>query len=84
MEAQHGLELYFNCALSPDLSPIENCWQTLKQYVKKYPHWDHATTENLFREGWASVSQEFINERVHSMPKRLQGVVDGEDEITDF
>jgi transposase len=59
----HGLEYYFNCASSPDLSPIENCWQPAKQHLRKFPHWDDATTIELIREGWDRVSQEFINKR---------------------
>ena len=35
---EHGLRFYFNCAGSPDLAPIENCWQTPKQTLKKIPH----------------------------------------------
>ena len=49
---KHGLDYYFNCASSPDLSPIENCWQPPKQYLKKYPHWDEFETRELAYEGW--------------------------------
>ena len=69
---QNGLESYFNCAQSPDLSVVENCWAIPKMYTRKYPHWDDATLENLIREGWAQVSQEFINKRVQEMPDRLR------------
>lgn len=27
---KNGLESYFNCHNSPDLAPIENCWQPVK------------------------------------------------------
>ena len=79
---KHQLEHYFNCASSPDLSPIEKCWLPIKQHVRKYPHWDDASLEALIREGWASVSQEFINERVLDMPRRLQEVIDAEGAMT--
>ena len=61
---EHGLEHYFNCPSSPDLSPIENCWQPVKQELYKYPHWDDETTKGLIYEGWSHVSQGFINEKV--------------------
>jgi hypothetical protein len=48
---QHGVLHYFNCASSPDLDPIENCWQAPKQTLKKYPHWDDGTTRELIVEG---------------------------------
>ena len=35
---KNRLEHYFNRASSPDLSPIENCWQPVKQELYKYPH----------------------------------------------
>ncbi|KAK4129395.1 hypothetical protein N657DRAFT_660760 [Parathielavia appendiculata] len=37
---QNGLESFFNCAQSPNFSPIEKAWQGPKQYVKKRPCWD--------------------------------------------
>ena len=72
---QNRLQYYFNCHSSPDLSPIENCWQAPKQYIKKYPHWDDATTKILIYEGWNSVSQKGINEHIHSMPQRLRDCI---------
>lgn len=68
---ENGLKSYFNCAQSPDLSLIENCWAIPKMYTQKYPHWDDNTLKELTKEGWAQVSQEFINSRVDKMPKRL-------------
>ena len=43
----NGLEFYFNCHSSPDLAPIENCWQPVKQHLHKYPHWDDNTTKEF-------------------------------------
>lgn len=60
----NGLESYFNCERFPDLSVVENCWAIPKIYTCKFSHWDDATLENLIRERWAQVSQEFINKSV--------------------
>ncbi len=35
---QHGLNVYKNCASSPNLALIESCWQPVKQRLRKYPH----------------------------------------------
>ena len=81
---KNELNHYFNCASSPDLSPIENCWQPVKQHLRKYSHWDDATTKKLFYEGWSHVSQRFVNEQVVTMPKRLQAVIDDEGRMTGY
>ena len=80
----NNLNHYFNCSASPDLSPIENCWQPPKQYLHKYPHWDDSTTKGLIYEGWAQVSQEFINCHIISMPQRLRDVIAQEGRNTDW
>ncbi|KAK4121032.1 hypothetical protein N657DRAFT_658058 [Parathielavia appendiculata] len=37
---QHnGLRYLFNTHGSPDLSPIENAWNAVKQYIAKFPTW---------------------------------------------
>jgi hypothetical protein len=35
---ENKLEYYFNCAQSPDLSPIENCWQPVKSHTRTFAH----------------------------------------------
>ena len=57
---EHGLKSYFNCASSPELAPIENCWQPLRAHMRKYPHWDDKTTRDLITKGWAGVSQHLL------------------------
>ncbi len=81
-KAENKLEYFFNFASSPDLSPIENCWQPPKQHLKKYPHWDDHTIKKLILEGWGLVSQNFINGKCRSMPQRLRDVIAGEGKMT--
>ncbi len=69
------LKSYFNCAQSPDLAPIENMWQPTKQELRKYPHWDEHSTKELVVEAWDNVTMEFINKHMHSIPLRLQQVI---------
>ena len=54
----------------------------MKQYIRKYSHWDVETTKNLTVEGWDSVKQRYINAQVDSMPKRLRDVIDADGAIT--
>lgn len=65
-------------------APITNCWQPVKQHVRKYPHWDDETLEELIREGWARVSQKFIREHVCSMPERFEAVIAAEGAMTGY
>ena len=81
---EHGLQHYFNCASSPDLAPIENCWLPPKQWVRQWPHWDDKATRELIMEGWSRVSQQYINEQVLSMPERLQAVVQNGGKMTGY
>ncbi len=80
----HALKSYLNCASSPDLAPIENCWRPLKAHMRKYPHWDDFTTRELVTEGWAGVSQKFINKLIISMPDRLKAVIKAEGKMTGY
>lgn len=81
---KHGLESYFNCASSPDLLLKENCWAIPKQHLRKYSHWDNATTAKLIVEGWSNVNQLFINEKVASIPDRLKAVIEGDGQMTGY
>ena len=77
----HGLEHFFNCPSSPDLSIIDNCWQPPKQHIQ---HWDDHTMKGLIYEGWATVSQTSINEKVASMPERLRSVLQNDGHMTGY
>ncbi|KAF1817697.1 uncharacterized protein K489DRAFT_328943 [Dissoconium aciculare CBS 342.82] len=71
-----GLTWFFNCAGSPELASIENCWQPLKHYVKKH---SRRTTADLFElavEAWQALSQDSINAWIDSMPERLRAVIE--------
>lgn len=81
---RNGIECYFNCALSPDLSPIENGWFPVKNQVRKAPHWDAETTIELAREGWANIKQETINKWIDSIPDRLKQVIRGAGKLTAY
>ena len=81
---QNGLNHYFNCPNSPDLAPIENCWQPMKQLLRRIPHWDDRTTKSIAQEGWNGISQDFINTKIASIPDRLRAVIEGGGAITGY
>lgn len=78
-KAENQLKAYFNCASSPDLSPIENCWQPTKQELYKHIHWDVQIIKDLIQKAWdQKVHQDFINSRTRSVPLRLKQVIETE------
>ncbi|KAI5805098.1 hypothetical protein EDC01DRAFT_642001 [Geopyxis carbonaria] len=81
---ENNLKSYFTCHNSPDLSPVESCWQGLgpNTQVKKVGHFDSETTRELVCEGWAAVSQEHINKQVESMPQRFRDCIERDGNLT--
>lgn len=80
----NALEFYFDCHLSPDLAPIENIRQPVKQHLHKYLYWDDNTPKELIYEGCTYASRYFINEKVASMRERLDAVIAGEGKMTGY
>ena len=77
----HGLKHYFNCPGSPDLSPIENFWRAVKQYIRANLRIG-ANIMDLAVEGWRRLSKVKINEYVDSMVRRMLKVLEGEGRMT--
>lgn len=61
---------------SPDLNPIEHCWDILKRKVgaKKARNTDELKT--ALEEAWGEISPGETKNLVSSMPRRLQAVID--------
>jgi hypothetical protein len=57
----------------------------MKQYVRKFNHWEKDETQQLAKEGWYErLDQEWINKRILSMPERLQAVIDAGGKMTGY
>lgn len=64
-------------AQSPDLNPIENLWSILKKRLGKYKRAPENMDE-LWRRvqfEWGQIPDNFIQNLVESMPKRMKGVI---------
>ena len=80
---KHGLQYYINAPKSPDLAPIENCWQPVKQYLPKADYWNVESTLVVVRKGWRDyVKQQSIDKWVMEMQNRLHDVLDRKGQIT--
>jgi len=65
---------------SPDLNPIENLWNWMKDYLERtYGTSLHVSYDELRRrvqEAWEAIPNEILMAEVESMPRRMQAVID--------
>lgn len=72
---EHGLKHFFNTPNSPDLSPIENCWRYVKQFISANTSITGSRLLELILAGWERIPQVKINAMVDSMVVRMQDVI---------
>lgn len=62
---------------SPDLNPIEHCWDALGHTVhqRDVQPTNLAELEEALMQEWAALSQRYINKLVESLPRRIQAVI---------
>ena len=75
---------YANCRASPDFAIIEDTWQYPKQYVRKRPHSDDDIVDELVREAWDQIPQDWINRLVDSIPQRLQDCIQSKGQLVEI
>ncbi|KAH6641140.1 hypothetical protein F5144DRAFT_123971 [Chaetomium tenue] len=80
----HRLNYFFNTPGSPDLSPMDNTWNAITQYLVKFTVKTEEELRNLMIEAWKARSQDWINSTVDSMAQRMQDVVQGEGRMTGY
>ena len=68
---------------SPDLNPIENLWNNLKDKVaQRQPSSTQALIQAI-KEVWVKeISREYCENLVYSMPRRIQAVIENKGGIT--
>jgi hypothetical protein len=77
---ERGINVIFWPAYSPDLNPIETCWNWMKDYIEdKYGLEEKPWYDNLrvyVNEAWEALPNDFLQELLASMPARCQAVID--------
>jgi transposase len=61
-------------AHSPDLNPIEACWQIMKQRLRGGTWKTVAEFKAAIQAAWDSITIEEIRKRIREMPKRCKEV----------
>ena len=75
---QHNsIDSFPHPASSPDLSPIEPLWKTLKDLIRSRPHPPTSLSElkHAVREAWDQITPEHINTYVRHMEERVAAVL---------
>lgn len=62
-------------AQSPDLNPIEHLWEHLKRKIQNCEISSLITLRKALKEEWATISPQFCEKLVKSMPSRLREVI---------
>ena len=62
-------------AQSPDLSPIEACWNILKQRVRNRVYQTLGELKSILQEEWSRITLEEIRARISEMPQRYKQLV---------
>lgn len=74
---EHQVEKFPHPAASPDMSPIEPLWNTLKNKIRARPHTPTSLDELkvAIQEAWGEITDEDINVHVRSMHQRTLDVI---------
>jgi transposase len=68
-------------ARSPDLNPIENVWFWMKDWIERHYDVERLDLPGLrqaVQAAWDAVPEDFLQSLAHSMPARLQKVIEAE------
>lgn len=75
---ERGILRYKHPPFSPDLNPIEDAWNQMKDYIgthflAKMPYNQLCAA---VKEVWEAIPEEFLRDRVNTMRERCQAVID--------
>lgn len=83
-----GIEVIDFPLYSPDLNPIEPCWNWMKDYIQlHYGHIQQPSRQTLYswvKEAWDALPVEYCIQQLLSMHERCQAVIDANGGHTRF
>ena len=75
MRVQYKLKSFTHPAQSPDLNPIEACWNILKQRVRRRVWRTIEEYKAIVEEEWGKITMEEVRARIAEMPDRCRRLV---------
>ena len=69
---------------SPDLNPIENIWNIIKNYLSKYIILDENDFMFYFDQACRKINWRIIKNLINSMPNRIKQVIERKGDYTDY
>lgn len=85
---ERGVHIIFWPAFSPDLNPIETCWNWVKDYIQDKWGLEEEPSYNRLREyvkeAWNALPEGYITELLASTRARCQAVIDAEGAHTKY
>jgi transposase len=73
--AENGINVIDWPSNSPDLNPIENMWQIIKNNVEKWMPQNINELKHFLVEEWEAISQETVNNLIFSMKNRCESIL---------
>ncbi|KAK1992126.1 hypothetical protein LX36DRAFT_316046, partial [Colletotrichum falcatum] len=76
-----GIEVIDFPPYSPDLNPIEPCWNWIKDYIQIHHghHQGRPSRQQVYgwvREAWDALPDDYCAQQLHTMHDRCQAVID--------
>ena len=76
---ERGISIIYWPPYSPDLNPIETCWDWIKDYIKdKYGLEENPSYDKLrvyVKEAWGALPDTFLQKQLASIPDRYKAVI---------
>ena len=70
---------------SPDLNPIENCWNWMKDQLQEINITSVPMLQEEIKKLWVQLTPlAYLRKLAESMPRRLQQVIDAEGNMTKY
>ena len=76
LKQDHGIKSLFHPAQSPDLNPMEACWNILKQRARRRIWHTIEELKEILQDEWSKITMKEVHARIATMPERCKLLVE--------